>query len=70
MYVTEAAFVADLELFDAVFFGMGPAEAASVAPEQRALLPVAYAALHRAGYSTDTMRDAAIAVYVGHSGAV
>ena len=65
-YVARAGFVEGLELFDAAFFDMAPAEAAAAAPEQRLCLEHCAAALRgarRGGAAGGGGGD--VAVYVG-----
>jgi acyl transferase domain-containing protein len=70
MYVREGGFVQGLDQFDARAFGISPAEAKQMDPQQRLLLEVGYDALHRAGYTRETLTGQSIGVFVGtqHSG--
>ncbi|KAI1135888.1 putative polyketide synthase [Hypoxylon sp. FL0543] len=55
----------DLSAFDAEFFGVKPAEAKSMDPQQRFLLEVVYEAIEAAGYSIACLAGSDTAVYVG-----
>ena len=63
--VQHGGFVANTELFDQKFFGVPPAEAAAMDPQQRMLLEIGYEALHMAGLSTLDVRGTNTAVVVG-----
>jgi acyl transferase domain-containing protein len=65
MYVQEGAFVHGLDMFDAKAFGITPAEAKIMDPQQRMLLEVGYDALHRAGYTKESLVGARVGVFVG-----
>ena len=58
-------FVADLANFDAEFFGITPREAASMDPQQRLVLEVAWEALERAGHAPDGFERSRTGVFVG-----
>ncbi len=49
-YVAARPFLADVEQFDAEFFGMFPREAAVTDPQHRVFLEICWEALERAGY--------------------
>eukprot|EP00434_Breviolum_minutum_P013701 symbB.v1.2.012080.t1/scaffold822.1/size350215/7 len=53
-----------LELFDAKFFRIAPAEVKGMDPLQRQILEVGYAALHDAGQTTKTLLQSLTAIYV------
>lgn len=55
----------DSRLFDAAFFGISPAEAAGMDPQQRVLLETVYEALESAGLPLDRVRGSATSVHVG-----
>ena len=66
-FVPARAVLADVELFDAPFFGMQPREAALSDPQQRILLECAWEALEQAGH--DPARpEACIGVFAGATG--
>jgi acyl transferase domain-containing protein/acyl carrier protein len=64
-YVKRAAFVDGVEMFDAAFFGITPAEASVMDPQQRMLLEVAHEAFETAGVPTTSVQGTAVGVYVG-----
>ncbi|MFJ9059964.1 type I polyketide synthase [Streptomyces sp. NPDC102409] len=53
--------------FDAGFFGISPAEAASVDPQHRLLLPVAREALENAGIRPSLLAGTTTGVYIGQA---
>lgn len=63
-YVRAKGILEGIEYFDASFFGISPAEARMLDPQQRVLLELAWAALEDAGYGSD-QRPSKIGVYVG-----
>ena len=65
MYVRRAAFVDDVEMFDASFFGISGTEAKTMDPQQRMLLEVSYDAFHRAGYDRKALMGSDAGVFVG-----
>ncbi|SON62533.1 Phthiocerol/phenolphthiocerol synthesis polyketide synthase type I PpsB [Mycobacterium simulans] len=58
-------FVPDIAGFDAEFFGITPREAASMDPQQRMLLEVAWEALEHAGIPTDSLSGTRTGVMMG-----
>ena len=65
-YVKVASAVADIELFDAGFFGYAPREAELMDPQHRLFLECAWEALERSGYDPKRY-DGSIGVYAGSS---
>jgi acyl transferase domain-containing protein len=61
-YVPAAAGIADVECFDAGFFGLTPRDAAATDPQIRLFLEVAYTALEDAGYDPSAL-DADVGVF-------
>ncbi|RDA90934.1 hypothetical protein CP533_5339 [Ophiocordyceps camponoti-saundersi (nom. inval.)] len=55
----------DLSAFDADFFSISPAEAASMDPAQRWLLETAYRALENAGMTMESVSSSGTGVYTG-----
>jgi len=60
-------FLDGVDLFDAPFFGVSPAEATRMDPQQRLLLEVAWEALEDAGIPADRLAGTAAGVFVGIS---
>lgn len=56
--------LADVDQFDAAFFGFNPAEAAAMDPQHRLFLECAWEALENAGYRSDT-EEKTIGVFAG-----
>ena len=52
-YVKAGAFLEDIDLFDANFFGYNPKEASAIDPQHRIFLECAYSALENSGYNPD-----------------
>jgi len=67
MYIREAAFVDAVDKFDASFFDISPREAASIDPQHRMLLEVAWEAFERAGIAPSQLMDSQTGVFVGMS---
>ncbi len=63
-YVWAKGVIADVEMFDASFFGFTPAEAALMDPQQRLFLQCAWEALENAGYDFAT-GNSRTGVYAG-----
>src|SRR5262249_29166692 len=58
-------FLDDIDRFDAGFFGISPREAASLDPQHRLLLEVAWEAMADAGRTRDAWRGSRTAVFAG-----
>lgn len=59
------AFIGGVDAFDARFFGISPAEAAQMDPQQRLFLEVAWEALEDAGQTRQSVRGRDVGVFVG-----
>ncbi|MFD4358156.1 SDR family NAD(P)-dependent oxidoreductase, partial [Nocardia sp. NPDC058518] len=64
-YTRRGAFMSDVEYFDHSFFGISPAEAKMMDPQQRLMLEVSFDALQNAGFDRDSLRGAPISVHMG-----
>jgi acyl transferase domain-containing protein/NADPH:quinone reductase-like Zn-dependent oxidoreductase/acyl carrier protein len=65
MYVNRGGFLAQIDQFDPLFFGMSPAEANRVDPQHRWLLEITYEAIENAGLKASELRGSETAVYIG-----
>ena len=65
LYVKRGHFVANVELFDNVCFGISAHEAKHIDPQQRLLLEAGFDALVRAGHTKETLMGRDIGVFVG-----
>ncbi len=63
-YVPARGVIADYDQFDAPFFGVTPAEAGLMDPQQRVLLEIAWETLEDAGYVPENT-DSVIGIYAG-----
>ena len=63
-YIKARAILENIELFDALFFGFSPKEAAILDPQQRLFLECAWDALEIAGYNSETY-NGLTGVYAG-----
>jgi len=63
-YVGAGGILEEIDLFDAEFFGVPPAEAEWMDPQQRLFLEHAWAALESAGYSVDAY-PGRVSIYAG-----
>jgi amino acid adenylation domain-containing protein len=61
-FVNAGGYLDNIELFDAAFFGLNPAEATAMDPQQRLLLECAWEAMETAGYVSRGQR---IGVFAG-----
>jgi acyl transferase domain-containing protein/acyl-CoA synthetase (AMP-forming)/AMP-acid ligase II/thioesterase domain-containing protein len=63
-YVRRGAFI-EADEFDAEFFGLGPREAETLAPEHRLLLETTWQALEHAGYHPLSLAETATSLFLG-----
>ncbi len=63
-YVAARGIIVDADRFDGAFFGVSPAEADVLDPQQRVLLEVAWCALENAGYAPNDV-GSVVGVYAG-----
>lgn len=60
-------FMRDIACFDSLFFGISPAEAELIDPQQRLFLQVAWHTLEASGYAPSKLAETATGVFVGAS---
>ena len=65
MYVREAGLLAEVDRFDADFFGLAPREVNHLDPQHRLLLEVSWEALERAAISPDRLQGSLTGVFMG-----
>jgi acyl transferase domain-containing protein/acyl carrier protein len=64
-YVNEAAFLDQVDGFDAEFFSIPPREANSLDPQQRLLLELAYETLQDSGIASSRLKNTQTGVFIG-----
>ncbi|MBD8525894.1 SDR family NAD(P)-dependent oxidoreductase [Pseudomarimonas arenosa] len=59
------SFVPGIKEFDPLFFGISPAEASYMSPEQRLMMQSVWECIEDAGYGGDTLKGSNTGIYVG-----
>ncbi|CAA0078687.1 Narbonolide/10-deoxymethynolide synthase PikA1, modules 1 and 2 [BD1-7 clade bacterium] len=68
LYCRNAAFISDVDQFDAGFFRISKPEAEYLDPQQRIMLELSWEAIERAGIVPDTLNGSPAGVYMGCGG--
>jgi len=67
MYTRNGGYLEEVDQFDAQFFGISPREAASMDPQQRLALELAWEALENANIPVDSLYNTETGVFIGIS---